>query len=69
MKSRINPALFAAFSGDPSLLPGDVTRKIEIGADAGVSTERIIADYIAGMTDRYAITEYDRINNPHSISF
>jgi dGTPase len=25
---------------------------------------RAVADYIAGMTDRYAITEYERTFNP-----
>ena len=28
-----------------------------------------IGDYIAGMTDRYAIIEYERIFNPRQLSF
>ena len=29
----------------------------------------IIRDFIAGMTDRYAIVEYERIHNPRQLSF
>jgi dGTPase len=35
--------------------------------DAGHA--RGVADYIAGMTDRYAIVEYERIFNPRQLSF
>ena len=60
--------LFDTFTGNQSLLPDEVRRKIT--SEAGIETaERIIADYIAGMTDRYAIAEYDRINNPHTNTF
>ena len=51
--------LFAAFSADVSLMPPQfadaATRQDETGR------ARIIADYIAGMTDRYAIAEHERI--------
>ncbi len=47
--------LFAAFHDDPRLLPPEHgVRHAELGA-------RAIADYIAGMTDRYAIREYRRM--------
>ena len=60
--------LFDTFNGDQSLLPDEVRSRIT--SEAGIETaERIIADYIAGMTDRYAIAEYDRINNPHTNTF
>ena len=60
--------LFDTFTGNQSLLPDEVRRKIT--SEAGIETaERVIADYIAGMTDRYAIAEYDRINNPHTNTF
>ena len=35
--------------------------------DKGIA--RGISDYIAGMTDRYAIVEYERIFNPRQLSF
>lgn len=47
--------LFAAFLDKPQLLPNDYQKKDE---DKLV---RSIADYIAGMTDRYAIKEYRRL--------
>jgi dGTPase len=55
--SRIVRDLFDAFMTDPVLLPPDYQD------DSGDVTKqaRKIADYIAGMTDRYAIREHRRI--------
>jgi dGTPase len=52
---RILSDLFAAFMGDRRLLPPQDQSRAE--ADA----PRAIADYIAGMTDRYAIREHRRL--------
>lgn len=52
---RIVRELFQAFVSDPRLLPP------EFQARAQAHTPRAIADYIAGMTDRYAIREHRRI--------
>ena len=52
---RIVRELFSAFIHEPSLLPPDYRR------DEGPTQARAIADYIAGMTDRYAIREHQRI--------
>jgi dGTPase len=54
--ARIVTALFEAFAADPRLLPTEHRRK----ADAR-DRHRVIADYIAGMTDRYAIKEHRRL--------
>ncbi len=51
--ARIVSDLFAAFSSDPRLLPPQY-----LAAD---DQPRRIADYIAGMTDRYAIKEHRRM--------
>ncbi|KAJ8135186.1 hypothetical protein OY671_011601, partial [Metschnikowia pulcherrima] len=51
---RIVRELFAAFSDDPRSLPPDYRRA------AFNDQARAIADYIAGMTDRYAIREHRR---------
>ena len=64
---RVIRELFEIFMHDPRLLPMDYLQKIELreretGETGGA---RAISDYIAGMTDRYALTEYDRIFNPH----
>ena len=64
--SRTISALFEAFINDPRLLPDEAQEKVrqleEEQGDAGRA--RAVADYIAGMTDRYAIAEYDRTFNP-----
>ncbi|MDH0089813.1 deoxyguanosinetriphosphate triphosphohydrolase [Achromobacter mucicolens] len=52
---RIVRELFAAFLDDPRLLPPDYRRE-QFNEQA-----RAIADYIAGMTDRYAIREHKRL--------
>lgn len=52
---RIISDLFAAFMSDPRLLPP------QYQARARLEKPRAIADYIAGMTDRYAIKEHRRL--------
>ncbi|QYG04571.1 MULTISPECIES: deoxyguanosinetriphosphate triphosphohydrolase [Massilia] len=54
--SRIVRELFQAFLDDPVLLPNDY----QVEGDP-IKQARKIADYIAGMTDRYAIREHRRI--------
>jgi dGTPase len=54
--SRIVRELFEAFMTDPVLLPNDY----QVEGDP-MRQARKIADYIAGMTDRYAIREHRRI--------
>jgi dGTPase len=55
--SRIVRELYAAFMAEPVLLPPDYQDKSgDIDKQA-----RKIADYIAGMTDRYAIREHRRL--------
>ncbi len=53
--------LFEAYVREPRMLPPDTQRKLEAGED---DMHRVICDYLAGMTDRYAIQEYDRLFNP-----
>ena len=52
---RIVRELFEAFMETPRLLPAQYQEK------AKAEKARAIADYIAGMTDRYAIKEYRRL--------
>ena len=52
---RVVRELFVAFQEDPRLLPPDYRR------DANTAQARAISDYIAGMTDRYAIREHRRL--------
>jgi dGTPase len=52
-------ALFAALAGNPALLPADWAA--ECGEPGDAVTQGVVRDYIAGMTDGYAIQEYGRI--------
>jgi dGTPase len=52
---RVVGALFEAFMADPRLLPPQYQEK------ARQDKARAIADYIAGMTDRYAMKEHQRL--------
>ncbi len=56
---RIISDLFHAFRSEPATLPDHVQFFIE---KRGL--ERTICDYIAGMTDRYAIEEHQKMFNP-----
>lgn len=65
---KIIKELFTAFLDEPQLLPDDyrVCRQqhAENSATAQHLQARKIADYIAGMTDRYAIREHKRLFMP-----
>jgi dGTPase len=60
---RVVTALFAAFLDDPGLMPEEhAANAARLGAAHGESGRaRAVADYIAGMTDRYAILEHRRM--------
>ena len=51
--------LFKAYQDEPAILPDHVQRFIE---QRGL--ERTICDHIAGMTDRYAVEEYQKLFDP-----
>ncbi len=53
--------LFAALADDPARLPPAWRASLP---DAEVAARRHIADYLAGMTDRFAIREYERLIGP-----
>lgn len=56
---RIVNELFELFVNEPEVLPDEWSR----GCDAprSLTTARVVCDYIAGMTDRYAALEYRRL--------
>jgi dGTPase len=63
---RTLTALFDAFMHEPRLLKPehqDKVKQLEV-KDGESGRARAVADYIAGMTDRYAISEYQRIFEP-----
>jgi dGTPase len=51
--------LFEAYVKEPAQLPFEVQRRIERRG-----LHRAIADYLAGMTDRYALQEWQRLFDP-----
>ena len=51
--------LFKAFSTDPKLLPADWAK--QCGSSGDAVTGGVVRDYIAGMTDRFAMLEYGRV--------
>lgn len=60
---RIVGDLFEAFHKNYQLLPDNWQKRMEEsgGAENEELRARIVADYIAGMTDRYAIREHERL--------
>ena len=63
---RLLHQLFDAFINDPAMLPPDSRARCEQleSEDAENGRARAVVDYIAGMTDRFAIAEYQRIFDP-----
>lgn len=61
---RVIRQLFDRFMSEQTLLPEDVRKSISKNEkEHGIQGKaRVIADYIAGMTDRFAITESERIS-------
>jgi dGTPase len=53
--------LFEAYTISPVILPTSVQRRIE-----PQGLHRTVCDYIAGMTDRFALEEYNKLFNPKS---
>lgn len=67
---KVISSLFEAFINDIKMLPAHTFENARSAehqqGDSGRAT--VIADYIAGMTDRYAIMEYERIINPAKLT-
>lgn len=57
---RTITALFEAYVTEPLQLPTETRVRL----NEGDSLQRVVCDYIAGMTDRYAIQEYKRLYDP-----
>jgi dGTPase len=63
-------ALFSSFFGDIRLMPSEFSAaaRAQEAARGEAGRARVVADYIAGMTDRYAILEHERIADPRKHS-
>ena len=66
---KVVKELFAALNSDPRLLLPEFSAQAEAAhQEAGDNGRaRVVADYIAGMTDRYAIDEYERLFDPRRL--
>ncbi|MFN3075881.1 MAG: deoxyguanosinetriphosphate triphosphohydrolase [Alphaproteobacteria bacterium] len=60
---RVVVDLFDLLVAEPRLLPPDWKRRC--GDPGSLETARTVADYIAGMTDRFAMDEHQRLFDPH----
>jgi dGTPase len=62
---RVVRELFDAFFNDPALMPDEHEARSRLELVPGpAGRARAVADYIAGMTDRYAILEHRRLFEP-----
>ena len=59
---RIITGIFDAYREEPAILPKQVR---EIMPERNL--ERTICDHIAGMTDRYAVEEYQKLYDPETL--
>lgn len=57
---RFITELFTAYVKEPKMLPTKTQGRL-----ATASPERVVTDYIAGMTDRYALDEWEKLFNPY----
>lgn len=56
---NIIKSLFQAYISEPAMLPTQYQKMIEVRG-----LQRTVCDYLAGMTDRYAMEEYQRLFDP-----
>jgi dGTPase len=61
---RVVRNLFKVMLENPKHLPDDWRRNAESGGT--VATAQVIADYVAGMTDRFALDQHQRLCGPKS---
>jgi dGTPase len=57
---KVIASLFEAYMSEPLQMPPHVRRRLDVGEPHA----RVVADYIAGMTDRYALEDYRKLFDP-----
>jgi dGTPase len=58
--TRFMGEMFERYVAEPYLMPGGFLKRVEAGDDL----HRVVCDYIAGMTDRYALEQYKKLFDP-----
>lgn len=61
--TRVVGELFAILLGDPNLMPDEWSAEASAAHDQA-GRARVVADYIAGMTDRFALEEHRVLTDP-----
>lgn len=61
--SKIIPDLFGVFMQESRLLPDHWRERLDGESDNLTARARVVCDYVAGMTDRFAVREHERIFN------
>ncbi len=64
MRKRVTAVvedLFPLFLAQPELMPADWRADLERARGDDIAMARLVADYIAGMTDRFALQTHDRL--------
>jgi dGTPase len=59
---KVMADLFHAYMSEPAQLPPHIVARCKAGEDCA----RVIADYIAGMTDRFALDEHSKLFDPNA---
>lgn len=57
---RFVSELFRAYLVEPMMLPEKTQRRLQV-----LPPERVVCDYIAGMTDRFALGEWEKLFDPY----
>ncbi len=60
---RVSQLLFQLLHGGPQMLPDEWRRRA--GEPGSAACAQLVCDYIAGMTDRYALEEHKRLTDPN----
>jgi dGTPase len=63
--------LFAAYLACPQQMQGSCLARanaVRGASDEARTSARVVADYIAGMTDRFAAREHERLTGQHLLS-
>jgi dGTPase len=60
---RVVQMLFTLLHGGPDMLPGEW--QVRAGEPGTAATATAVCDYIAGMTDRFALDEHRRLTDPN----
>ena len=60
LSKRFIKDLFELYIDKPQALPTQIQKRIPLDG-----VRRVVCDYIAGMTDRYALDEYKKLFDPY----